>query len=49
MILAKQAKKYQKLEPQKAKQRMYAMLARRGFSGEVIRRAMTRAGESLDE
>ena len=49
VILAKQAKKYQKLEPQKAKQRMYAMLARRGFSGEVIRRAMARAGESLDE
>ena len=49
MILTKQAKKYQKLEPQKAKQRMYAMLARRGFSGEVIRRAMARAGESLDE
>ena len=49
MILTKQAKKYQKLGPQKAKQRMYAMLARRGFSGEVIRRAMARAGESLDE
>jgi len=39
----KSAAKYARIEPQKAKQRLYAALQRRGFSPEVIRSAMKEA------
>jgi len=39
-LLERSARRYEKLEPRVRQQRLYALLARRGFDGETIRRAL---------
>lgn len=39
-LVAQAARRYAKLEPRVRSQRLYALLARRGFDGDVIRRAL---------
>ncbi len=47
-LVAQAARRYAGLEPRVRKQRLYALLARRGFDGDVIRRALAlpEGGES---
>lgn len=39
-LVAQARRRYAKLEPQAQRQRLYALLARRGYDGDVIRRAL---------
>lgn len=39
-LVAQARKRYARLEPQAQRQRLYALLARRGYDGDVIRRAL---------
>ncbi len=39
-VVEQAARRYAKLEPRVRQQRLYALLARRGFDGDVIRRAL---------
>ena len=40
-LVAQAQRRYAKLEPRARNQRLYALLARRGFDGDVIRRALS--------
>ncbi len=48
-IIIKQSARYRSIDQKKARQRMYAMLVRRGFSGEIIRKAMEEENFALYE
>ena len=39
-LVAQARRRYARLEPQAQRQRLYALLARRGYDGDVIRRAL---------
>ena len=39
-LVAQARKRYARLEPQVQRQRLYALLARRGYDGDIIRRAL---------
>jgi regulatory protein len=39
-LVAQARRRYEKLEPRVARQRLYALLARHGYDGDVIRRAL---------
>ncbi len=48
-LLAQAARRYDKLEPRVRSQRLYALLARRGFDGDVIRRALALRDDEAGE
>jgi len=48
-VIAQAARRLQSLEPRVRRQRLYALLARRGFDGDVIRRALDLPEESEPE
>lgn len=48
-LLAQVAHRYAKLEPRVRNQRLWALLARRGFDGEVIRRALALRDDEAGE
>jgi len=48
-VVEQAARRYAKLEPRVRQQRLYALLSRRGFDGDVIRRALAlRDGDQAD-
>lgn len=48
-LLAQAGHRYAKLDPRARNQRLYALLARRGFDGEVIRRALSLRDDEAGE
>jgi len=49
-LIAQASRRYARLEPRVRSQRLYALLARRGYDGEVIRRALAlRDDEAAEE
>ncbi len=48
-LVARAARRYERLEPRVRAQRLYALLARRGFDGDVIRRALALPDEDSHE
>jgi regulatory protein len=48
-LLAQAAHRYAALEPRVRQQRLYALLARRGYDGEVVRRALAIADDEAGE
>ena len=48
-LVRQAARRYEKLEPRVRQQRLYALLARRGFDGDVIRRALALRDDDVDE
>jgi regulatory protein len=48
-LIAQAARRYAKLEPRARQQRLYALLARRGYDGDVIRRALSLRDDEAGE
>ena len=48
-LIAQARRRYAKLEPRAQQQRLYALLARRGFDGDVIRRALAIGDDEGEE
>jgi regulatory protein len=48
-VVAQAARRYATLEPRVRRQRLYALLARRGFDGDVIRQALDLPDEAAPE
>jgi regulatory protein len=48
-LIAQAARRYDKLDPRKRQQRLYALLARRGYDGDVIRRALALRDDEAGE